>query len=131
MSRAQRKAEELKRRKEKRKKEWARLMKEKPDQRYENPQDEQEIRTARATLGNFQLKTSSDYVVPEHLRSNTKQKKRRIAAITLNIYETKKVFNEKVRTARNEKIEIRKDVIRLTDQIKNLEKKLPKEDFLK
>ena len=58
--------------------------------------DEQEIRTARATLGNFQLKTSSDYVVPEHLRSNTKQKKRRIAAITLNIYETKKVFNEKV-----------------------------------
>ena len=38
MSRAQRKAEELKRRKEKRKKEWARLMKEKPDQRYENPQ---------------------------------------------------------------------------------------------
>ena len=34
MSRAQRKAEEKKRRKEKRKKEWAQLLKEKPDERY-------------------------------------------------------------------------------------------------
>ena len=92
-------------------------MKEKPNEKYNNPQDEEEIRVAKATLGYFHLKTSSDYVVPEHLRSNTRQKRRKIANMTIQIYNQKKVFNEKVRTARNEKIAIRSEIISLTDQI--------------
>ena len=71
------------------------LMKEKPNEKYNNPQDEEEIRVAKATLGYFHLKTSSDYVVPEHLRSNTRQKRRKIANMTIQIYNQKKVFNEK------------------------------------
>ena len=92
-------------------------MKEKPNEKYNNPQDEEEIRVAKATLGYFHLKTSSDYVVPEHLRSNTRQKRRKIANMTIQIYNQKKVFNEKVRKARDEKIAIRSEIISLTDQI--------------
>ena len=55
-------------RKERRKAEWQKLLKSRPDEKYINPKDEEEIRIARATLGTFHLKTGADYVVPEHLR---------------------------------------------------------------
>ena len=100
------------------------LMKEKPSEKYNNPQDEEEIRVAKATLGYFHLKTSSDYVVPEHLRSNTRQKRRKIANMTIQIYNQKKVFNEKVRKARDEKIAIRSEIISLTDQISKVSSRL-------
>ena len=67
-SKAIRKAEEKKLRKERRKAEWEKLLKSRPDEKYINPKDEEEIRIARATLGTFHLKTGADYVVPEHLR---------------------------------------------------------------
>ena len=102
-------------------------MKEKPNEKYNNPQDEEEIRVAKATLGYFHLKTSSDYVVPEHLRSNTRQKRRKIANMTIQIYNQKKVFNEKVRKARDEKIAIRSEIISLTDQISKVSSRLTRE----
>ena len=53
LTRAQRKALEKKRRKAKREKERARLMKEKPDANFRHPKDEEEIRIARNTMGNL------------------------------------------------------------------------------
>ena len=79
--------------------------------------DEAEIRIAKATLGNFHLKTAADYVVPEHLRCNTKQKRRQIAFLTKEIHSRKVKFNKKVRQARNKKIEIRESIIQLSDSI--------------
>merc|ERR1712147_107480 len=64
----------------------------------------------------------------EHLRSNTRQKRRKIANMTIQIYNQKKVFNEKVRKARNEKIAIRSEIISLTDQIGKLQQNMPKSD---
>ena len=128
LTRAQRKALEKKRRKAKRAQEWERLMKEMPDEKYKNPKDEEEIRVARATLGMFQLKTSSDYVVPEHMRSSTRQKRRRISMLTLQIYQKKKAFNEKVRKARDEKRDIKQHAINVTDQLGELQRHLPKHE---
>merc|ERR1719285_239198 len=128
LTRAQRKALEKKRRKAKRAKEWERLMKEQPDEKYKNPKDEEEIRVARATLGMFQLKTSSDYVVPEHMRSSTRQKRRRISLLTLQIYQKKKAFNEKVRRARDEKRAIRENALEVTEILAGLQRQLPKHE---
>ena len=128
LTRAQRKALEKKRRKAKRAKEWERLMKEQPDEKYKNPKDEEEIRVARATLGMFQLKTSSDYVVPEHMRSSTRQKRRRISLLTLQIYQKKKAFNEKVRRARDEKRAIRENALEVTEKLAELQRQLPKHE---
>ena len=69
----------------------------------------------------FQLKTSSDYVVPEHLRSNTRQKRRKISLLTVEIYEKKKMFNEKVKRARDEKIKIREYTLGVTEELATLQ----------
>lgn len=127
-SRAQRKAEEKKARKEKRKREWEELMKQKPDDNTINPKDEEEIRIAKKTLGYFHLKTSKDYIVPDHLRSNTNQKKRQIALLSQEIFRRKETFNKKVRAGRDEKIAIRKDLLNLCEKIKELEAILPEEE---
>ncbi|CAG5111754.1 Oidioi.mRNA.OKI2018_I69.chr2.g6028.t1.cds [Oikopleura dioica] len=127
-SRAQRKAEEKKARKEKRKREWEELMKQKPDDNRINPKDEEEIRIAKKTLGYFHLKTSKDYIVPDHLRSNTNQKKRQIALLSQEIFRRKETFNKKVRAGRDEKIAIRKDLLKLCEKVKELEAILPEEE---
>ena len=124
-SKAIRKAEEKKRRKETRKADWEKLLKSRPDEKAINPKDEEEIRIARATLGTFHLKTAADYVVPEHLRSNTKQKRRQIAFLAQEIYARKKTFNKKVRLARDEKVALREAVLKLAQDLPRMQKMLP------
>jgi len=69
---------------------WEELYKSKPDKKYEDPKDVAAIKEAQANMGDFKLKTSSDFVVPEHLRMDTVKKKYQILTlqglVCLSIY---------------------------------------------
>ena len=64
VERALKKMEERKLKHLRRKKEWKDLMD------YENPDDVASIKYAEDNLGDFKLKSSDDYVVPENQRMN-------------------------------------------------------------
>lgn len=46
----------------------------KPDDGYEDPKDVQAIKEAQLFMGDFNLKTASDYKIPEHMRINAAKK---------------------------------------------------------
>ena len=52
------------------------LEQQKPAEDAEDPADVEAIRVANATMGDYKLKTSSEYVVPEDERVNAEKKRR-------------------------------------------------------
>lgn len=70
VERALKKMEERKLKHLRRKKEWKDLMDSRLPDNYENPEDVASIKYAEENLGDFKLKSSDDYVVPENQRMN-------------------------------------------------------------
>lgn len=70
VERALKKMEEKKLKRLRRKKEWKDLMNSRLPDEYENPDDLASIKHAQDNLGDFKLKSSEDYVVPESQRMN-------------------------------------------------------------
>ena len=60
---------------------WSSLYNEKPPDNYEDPADVRAIAYAKENMGDFKLKSSSDYVVPDHMRMNTKKARARLLEI--------------------------------------------------
>ena len=58
------------------------LMKEKPDNKYEDPKDVSGIQYAQNNMGDYKLKTSDDYIVPENERIDAEKKLRQINLLT-------------------------------------------------
>ena len=65
-------------RKEKRKKEWKELYQRKPGEQYEDPEEVNAIQKATQQLGDYKLKTSSDYVVSDQQRISTNIKRKEL-----------------------------------------------------
>lgn len=72
------KSEQRRLRKEKRKKEWNELYQEKPGDQYEDPDEVAAIEKATQQLGDYKLKTSSDYVVSDQQRISTEKKRKEL-----------------------------------------------------
>lgn len=70
IERALRKMDERKLKRLKRKKEWHVLLSSKLPDDYENPVDVANIKHAEDNLGDFKLKSSKDFIVPEEQRMN-------------------------------------------------------------
>jgi hypothetical protein len=70
IERALRKMEDRKIKRLKRKREWKILLGSKLPDDYENPEDIANIKNAEDNLGDFKLKTSKDFIVPEDQRMN-------------------------------------------------------------
>lgn len=70
VERALKKMEERKLKRLRRKREWKELMDARLPDNYENPEDVANIKYAEDNLGDFKLKSSDDYVVPESQRMN-------------------------------------------------------------
>ena len=70
VERALKKMDEKKLKRQLRKKEWEELMASRLPDGYENPDDIAHIKHAEDTLGDFKLKSSLNYVVPENQRMN-------------------------------------------------------------
>ena len=70
IERALRKMDERKLKRLKRKKEWQILLGARLPDDYENPEDLANIKIAEDNLGDFKLKSSKDFIVPEEQRMN-------------------------------------------------------------
>jgi hypothetical protein len=66
-------------------------LKAKPDEKYEDPKDMQAIRYAQANMGDYKLKTSDKYIVPENERVDADKKKRQINLLAESIQILKEV----------------------------------------
>jgi hypothetical protein len=67
------------------------LMKTKPDDKYEDPKDVAAINYAQNNMGDYKLKTSDDYIVPEHERVDADKKKRQINLLSEGVHILKEV----------------------------------------
>lgn len=83
--------------------EWDVLLKRKPDAKYEDPADVCAIDEATRMMGDFKLKTSSDYVVPEDQRVNADKKRIQIVLLREQMFERRKAFNVKLLALRDKK----------------------------
>lgn len=57
---------------------WDELYATKPDDDYEDPADVAAIKEAKDNMGDYKLKTATDYVVPDHLRMNVDKARGRL-----------------------------------------------------
>jgi hypothetical protein len=59
-----------------------------------SPEDEEAVEAVRRNLGDYKLKTSSNYVIPPDERVNTDKKRAQIVKLRTRIYNAKVAFNE-------------------------------------
>ena len=72
------KSETRRLKKERRKKEWEELYCIKPGENYEDPEEILAIEKAKREMGDYKLKTSSDYVVSKDQRVSTEKKRKQL-----------------------------------------------------
>ena len=59
----------------------------------EDPEDRKRIELAKSTYGDFKLKLSADYIVPENLRVNFSKKRQQMILLENSIHKLKCDFN--------------------------------------
>lgn len=64
--------------KERRRREWEEFRSLKPGEDYEDPEEVESIERAISQLGDYKLKTSSDYVVSDQQRMSTEKKRKEL-----------------------------------------------------
>ncbi|XP_032154947.1 cilia- and flagella-associated protein 44 isoform X4 [Sapajus apella] len=89
-----------------RKKEWEELYKSKPDDDFEDPKDLQAIKEAQVYMGDFNLKTASDYKIPEHMRINAAKKEEELGHLDSLIKELIVTFDAELRLLRHQKLKL-------------------------
>lgn len=70
------KSEARRLKKEKRKREWEELYRMKPGDDFEDPREVEAIEKAKREMGDYKLKSSSDFVVSEDQRTSTAKKRK-------------------------------------------------------
>ena len=90
---------------------WQELEASKPDENYQDPDDQRMIHDAKSNMGDFKLKTASDYVVSEEQRVNADKKQLQLARIETLIYRYKEEFNAMLLEMRDIKINLVKQVM--------------------
>lgn len=88
--------EQRKLEREERKRKIERLEKKEAMHSGEDPEDRKEIEIARATFGDYKLKTSVDYTVPENQRVNFSKKRQQMVLLEGSIHKLKVDFNQKI-----------------------------------
>ncbi|XP_078590601.1 cilia- and flagella-associated protein 44-like isoform X5 [Branchiostoma floridae x Branchiostoma japonicum] len=124
VAKALRKAEQAKKRREKRQTEWDALLSNKPDENYEDPQDLADIKNAQENMGDVKLKTAKDYTVPEHLRMNAEKKRNQLIVLRGLIHHQKELFNRRVYALRQEKIGVIEEIQQHVSALEALQSQL-------
>ena len=86
VERALKKMDERKLKRMKRKKEWDLLLGSRLPENYENPEDLENIKYAEDNIGDFKLKTSNDFIVPEEQRMNVYKAVERLMKIKKYVF---------------------------------------------
>lgn len=90
---------------------WAELEATKPDANYQDPDDQRLILESKTQMGDFKLKTASDYVVSEDQRVNANKKQHQLARIETLIFRYKEEFNQML-------LELRQVKVRLVNKVR-------------
>eukprot|EP00746_Dinoflagellata_sp_MGD_P160980 gnl/MRDRNA2_/MRDRNA2_87976_c0_seq1.p1 gnl/MRDRNA2_/MRDRNA2_87976_c0~~gnl/MRDRNA2_/MRDRNA2_87976_c0_seq1.p1 ORF type:complete len:1907 (-),score=579.97 gnl/MRDRNA2_/MRDRNA2_87976_c0_seq1:164-5884(-) len=88
------------------------LEKARPSDNYDDPQDIDAISMAEATMGNYMLKTSDDYQVPENQRMNAEKKRRQMFLLEESVHAIKTEFNHRVMALRDFRRQVKEEVQR-------------------
>ncbi|KAM4795585.1 cilia- and flagella-associated protein 44 [Rhinophrynus dorsalis] len=118
------KAEKAKSRISQRKREWAELYKQRPSEDYEDPQDVLAIKNAKENMGDFNLKTSKDYTVPEHLRINADRKRNELIMLEGMIHKQKSSMNVLILALRDLKVDTIKEIQSLVQELRSIQSML-------
>ncbi|KAM6381907.1 LOW QUALITY PROTEIN: cilia- and flagella-associated protein 44 [Alca torda] len=104
----------------KRKAEWDELYKSKPSDDYENPKDVEDIREAQENMGCYELKTATNYRVPEHKCMNT-EKKKQLTSLEVLIHKKKMNMNKEIMSLRDLKVSIIDEIKCLVQELKSIQ----------
>uniref|UniRef100_A0A8D0G0V4 Cilia- and flagella-associated protein 44 n=1 Tax=Sphenodon punctatus TaxID=8508 RepID=A0A8D0G0V4_SPHPU len=107
-----------------RKKEWDELFKSKPSDNYEDPKDVQDIQEAQENMGDFKLKTATNYKIPEHMRMNAEKKKIQLGSLEVAIHEKKLIMNKWIISLRDLKVAIIEEIQCLVQEVKVIQSSL-------
>jgi WD40 repeat protein len=121
------KAELRKQRRLVRQTQWDELLKRRPDDTYEDPVYVSAIEEAKRTMGNFKLKSSSDYIVPEDQRVNADKKRVQIVLLREQMFNRKRAFNVKLLALRDKKVKLVDQIGRDLECLRELQKELEPE----
>ena len=102
-SKAQEERERRSRLREERKYKIDAKKKQEPSSNMKDPMDQRDIDTAKATMGDFKLKTSPDYVVPKNLCVNASQKRRQMFLLMESSHNLKMELNSRLLALRENK----------------------------
>ncbi|XP_060090627.1 cilia- and flagella-associated protein 44 [Heteronotia binoei] len=118
------KADKAKAKIQQRKKEWDDLYKSKPSDDYEDPTDVQNIKDAQENMGDFKLKTATNYKIPEHMRMNAEKKTNQLASLEVAIHEKKLSMNKWIISLRDLKVAITEEIQCLVQELKTIQSSL-------
>lgn len=110
-------AEQAKREKLARQREWNALYEAKPAEDYADPIDVANIEVARNTIGDFKLKSASDYKVPEHLRTSSTSKRNELMTLQDIMHQKETAFNVQLFALRDRKRSIVERCTRYRERI--------------
>merc|ERR1719399_744780 len=95
----------------KRQAELTALEKAKPSDGDEDPRDLEAIAMAEAMAGDYTLKTSEDYQVPENARMNAEKKRRQMCLLEESMHAIRTEFNERVLALRAFRMQVKEEVV--------------------
>ncbi|KAF1377233.1 hypothetical protein PFLUV_G00198560 [Perca fluviatilis] len=124
LRKAAEKAEQARAKIEKRKKEWAQLYAEKPDENCEDPQDVQAIREAKENIGDLKLKSAKDFTVPKHLRVNAERKRAQLIGLEENTREKQTEMNRRIVILRDSKVRLVSQLHAQAQQVQKVQQRL-------
>lgn len=106
------------------------LKKTRPTQDSLDPDHLKEINEAIEKLGDYKLKSSTDYIVPEDKRMNVSKKRKHMFLLQEFIYDTKLKLNSKISELRDRKKQILEKINKHNSRIQQINKLLGVEETL-
>jgi hypothetical protein len=107
-----------------RKDELESMMSRKPDLGSEDPDDVAAIEYTKTNLGDYKLKTSKEYVVPEDQRVNAEKKRRQMVLLEESVHAIKMGYNQRFLALRDLKRRIIDNIVGDNARVQNIDREL-------
>ncbi|VDP46851.1 unnamed protein product [Schistosoma mattheei] len=123
--------EESRRKRDARRAQWKQLEAMKPADDYEDPRDMKEIQLAKEKIGDYKLKSATNYVIPESMKLNTFEVKHKLLNLVDHVsqYVVIHEFNVSLIGLRNKKMKIIENLKKIDKQLKYINCNLPLNEY--
>ncbi|CAH8582329.1 unnamed protein product [Schistosoma rodhaini] len=121
--------EESKRKRDVRRAQWKQLEAMRPADDYEDPRDIQEIQLAKEKIGDYKLKSATNYVIPESMKLNTSEVKHKLLNLVDHVFKLSHEFNVSLLELRNKKMKIIENLKKIDKQLDHINGNLPLNEY--